>query len=55
VRLADARGAELWRSRQAFGFTYLAIARKSLMEDGARAGSAAVDKLTADRVFPGPI
>ena len=55
MHLLDARDTELWRSQQRFSLTSMPMANKAVFEAGGRAGSAAVQKLVADRVFPGTI
>jgi hypothetical protein len=53
LRLLDAGDTVLWTGRQ--GFSYVSIFGGSASGDGARAAAAAVQKLVADRVFPGAV
>jgi hypothetical protein len=53
LRLVDAHDAMLWDGRQ--GFSYIAIFGGSASGDGVRAAAAAIQKLVADRVFPGAV
>lgn len=55
MQLLDARDIVLWRAQQGFAFSFLSVASKSAFEFGERAGGAAIQKLVADRVFPGTI
>jgi hypothetical protein len=51
LRLLDAHDSALWAARQ--GFTYVSLFGGGASGDGTRAGAAAIQKLIADRVFPG--
>jgi hypothetical protein len=54
MTLLDSHDAELWRCAQGFAVTSPAFAG-ALFDSGRRAGKAAVQRLVADRVFPGTI
>jgi hypothetical protein len=53
LRLLDASDAALWAARQ--GFSFVSVFGGGASADGDRAGTAAIRKLVADRVFPGAI